>query len=372
MKLTTAPIAALMSIVLGLAAAAARAEPARPPADLRWQPHDVMDNTYRGVRIGSLALPAGWTVENKSVWAYDKIYHPFRAHLRAAAADGSVFSDTFPVYTFMWPSGAVANTTPMGPGPLGPIVTRPGITAAQAVHQAIVQRFRGQKPGLKVVGWKPVPTLPLALKHGMQGDSIVMRLEYQEGGETVEEDIYAFFEKVYTASFTGPMGTSYEHHRWLRFAHSFGARGGRLAAWMPVLGYIGQSVQPDPRWAELNNNVYQQVNQAFQARMQRGWDSIRAAGETSRMISANNDAMIAALRTRQAASDSSRERTSRGFSEYIRGVERVQDGGGTVHTVDSGSSYYWKSAQGTILGTNDVGNPNVGSMTSWQQLTPVR
>ena len=341
-------------------------------ANLRFKQFEVFDTQFKDIRMGSIVLPDDWVFENRSVWAYNQIYHPFRGHMIVHSPDSSVFTATFPMYTFMWASGALANQARQGPS-LGPIDARPQITAAQAVEQAIVMPFRGKSKNLQIIGWRSVPTLPGALANKQQGESIVMRIRYQLGNAIVDEDIYAFFEKVFTGSTTGPYGTSYEHHRWLRYVHSYGASNGKLAQWYPVLAYMNAQVQPDPRWGELHSKIYQRVNDEFWARIKRGYDGIRAAGEASRAISAQNDAMIASLRTQRAANNASRESMGRGFNEYIRGVERVQDPGtGKTLEVSSGSNYYWRSAQGTIVGTNSTSNPNVGSTTSWQPLTPLR
>ncbi len=335
---------------------------------------DVYDSVYKNVRMGSMTVPEGWIVENRSVWAYNLIYFPHGYHIVARSPDGEAALFHYPVNSYFWPGGALANRPPDPRAPhLGPTRASPSISAAQAIYQGVIAPFRGKMQGLRVVGWRPVATLPQAVANRQTGDSVVVRVQYRQGDALIDEDFYGFLEKVYTTSFTGPYGTSLEHHRFLRYSHSFAARQGQLEAWVPTLAYMHAQSKGDPRWAELHNKVYQGVNAQFSARMKQGWDSIRAAGEASRAISANNDAMIASLRARSAASSTSRDQINRGFGEYIRGVERVQDPSNpSTHEVSSGSNYYWRSAQGTILGTNDVSNPNVGSTTSWQRMEPVR
>ncbi len=364
----------IAACVATLGSAAAAQVPPSPAAATPVKEVDVYDTVYKNVRMGSMTVPEGWIVENRSTWAYNLIYFPHRYHVAVYAPDGQAALFHYPVQSFTWASGALANTPRNRNAPnLGPTDASPGITAAQALYRGAIAPFRGQMPGLRVVGWRPVSPLPAAVANKQQGDSVAVRVQYSRGGTLMEEDFYGFLEKVYTISFTGPYGTSYEHHRFLRYTHSFAARQGSLDNWYPTLAFMHAQSKGDPRWAELHSKVYQGVNAQFSARMKQGWDSIRASGEASRMISANNDAMIASLRARATTSNTSREQINRGFSEYIRGVERVQDPAtGRTHEVSSGSNHYWRSAQGTIVGTNSVGDPNVGSTTSWQRLESVR
>src|SRR5262249_9456338 len=162
----------------------------------------------------------------------------------------------------------------------------------------------------------------------------MLRLRYTRNGQVAEEDIFALLSAGNRIPYTGPQGTTYESHRPLLYVHALGATNGQLQSMYPLLGYIAMSVKVDPAWEAHRQKVQDQLNALFNAAQQAGYSQIAAAGEASRRISANNDSMLASMQaTRQAqaqrdaqmrAAANSGYSASDGFSQYIRGTERMK------------------------------------------------
>lgn len=114
--------------------------------------------------------------------------------------------------------------------------------------------------------------------------------------------------------------------------------------------------------------------------MKRGYDSIAAAGQLSRSISANNDALLASMQRQRAAqnsADSTRRAAEQGsssvdgFSQYLRGTTRMADPYWGTSERDSNFSQHWTDGQGNYRASNDASfNPNVGAGggATWQRM----
>ena len=113
--------------------------------------------------------------------------------------------------------------------------------------------------------------------------------------------------------------------------------------------------------------------------MQAGYDQIAAAAQLSRQISANNDAMLSAIDSRLQASRAAGSSAAQGrsandkFSDYIRGVETVDDPyyGTSQHSYNE--RYHWTDGYGTYRHSNDATyNPNQTETGAWQLMEPTR
>ena len=141
---------------------------------------------------------------------------------------------------------------------------------------------------------------------------------------------------------------------------------------------IAGSVRVNPLWEQLYNQVLQQLQIQFNNYIQAGYNQIQAAGQLSRAISANNDAMLRSFeQQRQAAARSSHSSSGSGrspndnFSDYIRGVETVHDPYYGESQQDANYDYHWTDSSGNYQHSNDpFFNPNICATTNWTLMEP--
>lgn len=121
-------------------------------------------------------------------------------------------------------------------------------------------------------------------------------------------------------------------------------------------------------------NYQQCIMQTVKILSDQFYSGVRAAGEISKQISRNNDAMIASIdaqykKANTPTSSTNGRSSNDDFSQYIRGVETYSDSYGTSYELPSYYSNAWKNSSGEIILTNEAGyNPNVGSTLTWEEL----
>ena len=211
-----------------------------------------------------------------------------------------------------------------------------------------------------------------------------MRVRYTLDGAPVDEDFYTFYTATQTLTANGPQGTSHEYHRRLLLSHAIGAADGLLPTAYSLLATVVTSIQRDENYQHHVEAVQRQIQAQIDARLQRGYESIAAAGRSSKAISANNDAVLASMQQQRAAqnradaarraSGSGSESSSDAYSEYIRGTTRVTDPYWGTSEQDSNQRYHWTDGQGNYRASNDpTFNPNIGGGgSSWQRMEPAR
>lgn len=330
----------------------------------------VVDRQQGGLAIGTLAVPDGWTAVSDVRWNYTDSSWPFQWSAKIAAPDGSAWLEAFPAECFYWLEPADRSTR-VGAKSLG-MIHRPGIGAKDAMTW-LIARHRGGARNFHVVGFRPIPNLAVALgKPAFPGNSVAARVRYEKDGHPVDEEFFLVLG-ANRIPYHGPQGTSYENHRVLAYAHSMGARDGRLDALHPLLGFVVSSFRPDPVWEQRRAQVQGRLNEQFNRNLAAGYSRIAAAGALSRQISANNDRMIASMDAQRASRNAAMDRVNDNFSQYIRGTERMQDPywGTSEHAYTE--KYHWTDGQGNYQHSNDAGfNPNVGGTGSWQLMQPAK
>lgn len=120
-------------------------------------------------------------------------------------------------------------------------------------------------------------------------------------------------------------------------------------------------------------NYQQCIMQTVKILSDQFYAGVRQAGEISRQISRNNDAMIANIDAQYSKANTSTSSTGSSsnddFSQYIRGVESYSDGSGTSYELPSYYDNAWKNGNGEIILSNEAGyNPNIGSTQNWTEL----
>ena len=354
------------------------ASPAAPRTKFRVQ--EVIDQKQGGLVGLRFAVPQDWKAGGRFNWNYSDLYTPLHVSTRAEAPDGSAWLETFPNELFYWLDPRWDNYNPNAPSIGG--IHHKNIRLVEAMQRYIIARYRGRERNLQLLGVRPVANLPQALgQPAAEGNGVCLRVRYQSGNDTVDEEFYGFMSKVVTIPYTGPQGTTYEYHRYLSLVHSMGAKNGKLESMRPVLGLIASSFQTDKIWLQHYQEVTKELSDAYQRNLAQGYAQIEAAGRLSRAISANNDAMIQAMDQQRAESNAASARSddraykaAENFDQYIRGTEKVEDSYGQVSEQPSQYNYHWADGFGNFAHTNDPDyDPNrYTTGAAYQRMTPAQ
>jgi hypothetical protein len=352
----------------------------------RMKAFQVVDEQQGGMVVERMAVPEGWRTMKSVRWNYNDFYTPVRAFIRAEAPDGSAWLEFFPSEIFWWLDPPYDSQTP---GTLGGL-HHYGITLPEALARYVVGRARPDARNLRIIGTRAVNNMPVVFRKifafgNPPHQGMCMRVQYQLDGANVDEEFYACMSEVSRNASTGAAGVIYEYSRQFFMVHSLGARNGRLESLRPLLGGMASTLEPNPGWmnrlAEVRKMQADYFNQALAA----GYDRIRAAGQMSQAISANNDRMIAQLDAARAqgraqaassyssTSNESFNRSTDDFDQYIRGTEHMRDQNGNVSDQPSNYNYHWTDGFGRFVHTDDPNlDPNRYLNGTYERMTPAR
>jgi hypothetical protein len=353
---------------------------------LNFTTYEVPDPNFGGIRVASISIPAGWRAGSQVQWDFTSANYPVRVHVRVQSPDGKMWIDLLPMDAVYW-MDFLARPIPFGQRSYGAVYA-PNASIEQAMQHLIVLPARGQMPGFQITAKRPVDVARLGQAFNYQnlrGEAMSMRVRYTLNGAPAEEDFFTFYTAVQTIPYTGPQGTTHEFHRMLLLSHAVGATDGLLASVYPLLGTVAASIRFDENYQRHIQAVQGFIIAQYDAYLQRGYDSIYAAGQLSRTISANNDALLSSMQQQRAAqtrADAARRAAAGGdtspndaFSQYIRGTTRMNDPYWGTSERDSNYSYHWTDGQGNYRASNDAGfNPNIGAGggPNWQRMEPAR
>lgn len=364
--------------------------PTPRPGALAWTTYEVRDPHYGGMRVGSLRILAGWQAQSQVKWDYGSANYPVKVHVRVQSPDGKMWIELLPMDAVYWLT-RVFKPIPLGQRSFGAVYA-PNATIDQVMQHLVVQPLRGQMPGFQIVGKRPVDAARLARAfklNGREGEAMAIKVRYTLNGAPVDEEFYTFYAKAYNIPYSGPQGQDAEFHRHLLLNHAVGAVDGLLPSVYPLLGTVAASIEPDPAYLRHIHAVQQHITAQFNAALQRGYDSIAAAGQISRTISANNDALLSSMQQQRAAqqrADATRRTaagsggsgstdSTDGFGQYICGTTRLEDPYWGTSERDSSYSHHWTDSQGNYRASNDASfNPNAGAGggPTWQRMGPGR
>jgi hypothetical protein len=356
-----------------------------PAPQVQFRVHPIIDQQHGGLVVGTVTVPVNWRVMSRVDWAYGDVSNPVRAMARAEAPDGSAWVEYFPVEVFYW-LDPVRAPVPVGARGAG-MIHAPHIRLQDAMQHYVLGQYRGRMPNLQVVNTRPVHGLVEAFRlPPSPGEAMCVRVRYVLNGRPVEEDLYGMLGAGNRVPYNGPQGTWYESHRPLVLAHAIGATDGRLDSLYPLLGFVAASLRVDPAWEAHRQQVLKYLAAEFNRLMQRGYERIQAAGQLSRSISANNDAILSSMqaqRQAQAQRDAARRTAAAAsskspndeFSQYIRGTQRMSDPYWGESEQSNQQRYHWTDGYGNYRSSNDATfNPNIGGGggVNWQLMNPAR
>jgi hypothetical protein len=338
--------------------------------------HQVIDRRHNGVVAWAFQHPPGWQARSDVVWNLEHMSFPVISFAQAFNPQGAELVEVLPSESFCWLEPDYG-MYPQGQNVLGQI-SLPPMPAVDALVRWVIPRYRGNRGDFRIVEAGPMPGLVEQLGvdlKGVPGEGARARVEYTENGTPVEEEFYGI-SVLQRVPYHGPMGTMIQINWGFARLFTFRAARGELEARRELFWRIVRSGKVNPLWEQLCAQVMQQLQEQFNQYIQMGYSQIQAAGQMSRAISANNDAMLSAFEgQRLAAAQSSRaarasassdDSSSDSFSEYIRGVETYDDPYWGESQQDSDYDYHWTDGQGNYQQSNDpFFNPNIGSNQNW-------
>jgi hypothetical protein len=344
---------------------------AQPSPPEKFNLHQVLDRQHHNVVAGTFEYPAGWTAQSDVAWNFQHMSFPVVLFGHTIAPTGIELVNFLPVESFYWLEPNYGMLQP-GSNPLGQ-TCMPPTPAAEAIRSWVIPKYRGKCQGLKIVSVVPLPGIANFLganSGGLPIEEVCATIEYDEKGHRVEEEIYGI-KMTQSVPYYGPQGMTMQINWGFPKLFSFRAAKSGLQPLKERFWRIAKSARLNPVWESLCAQINQQLAAQFNQYIQMGYSQIQAAGQLSRAISANNDAMlrgfeqqrIAAAQSRPAASGRS---PTDGFDEYIRGVETVDDPYRGTSQQDSSYKYHWTDGSGTYQHSNDpFFNPNIGANVNW-------
>jgi len=354
-------------------------QPAVNPGGASFARHLVVDRAHGGLVASAIDYPAGWQAESNLTWNLEQMSAPWTASGRAFNPRGHEAIDLFncdsfchlqPDYGFYWPGQSLLGQYYLAP-----------LTAAQAISGWIIPRYRKKQRDFRVVAApRSLPDLPQRFGiplNGQAADGAVARVEYTLEGVPVEEELYCI-TSANQVPYQGPMGTTIQTNWMLTRPVAIRAARGSLDGLKDTFLRIIRSIRVNPAWVELHDQILREIKVRFDRSIQMGYSQIQAAGEMSRAISANNDAMLAGFeRTRasqrmaDARHGEARRSTADSFDDYIRGVVTVEDPYWGESQQDGNYSYHWTDGTGGYRPSNDPNfDPNLTSPGSWSLMRP--
>jgi hypothetical protein len=243
-----------------------------------------------------------------------------------------------------------------------------------AFTKVIIPQARSGVSGIRIVKANEVPELAkIAQGQPVQGVRSYagggkMRIEYQENGRPMEEEIYAAVSQFVT-DLPGSAGAPgyFINYWYIDYVFSFKAERNRLDSQAKVFQTMVYSMKVNPRWFAKVVNVKEMMVQ----NIMRG---IKATGRIGDMVaragSEMRESQMRDWERRQQAND----RIIQNFTDHIRGVERFNDPfAGKEVELPSGYGRAFANNLGEYIVTDSPSyNPNIGSNLHWEELKPAR
>jgi len=349
----------LFSVMITLQGCGGEGNPGAQPASakatsdniLKFTRLSVRDPQANNIEACSFLIPAGWKAEGGIQW-YPEYLVLANLLMKITDPRTGAAIEFLPFQYFQW---SPARPMPQGGNYMGSIVWPTIYDVPQFIQTFYVAGALGRLRGANLVKTEDLPKVAaqVAQYHGGTARCNRVRYEYQEGGQSWEEDVYGTL--IYTPGSAGMF--------WSGQAYSLRAHRGQLDPLTPVMNTTINSRRQSPEWF----GYYMYVRKLFIDRQMQG---IRNAGKISEAISRNSAEIQKMSEDSYRRANESQDRISRSYTEYIRGVETYRDPyGNRSIQLPSGYDGVWANRSGEYVLTNQPGfNPNTGSTAEWQRI----
>nr|MBA3321745.1 hypothetical protein [Pyrinomonadaceae bacterium] len=246
----------------------------------RMAQHRIVDEQQQGLVVSTFAHPNEWQARSQVVWNMQHTNLPALVYAAAFNPNGVESFEFFPTQAFFWLEGDYG-TVPIGQNSHG-LVRMPPRPAPDALANLVIPNFRGDRQNLRVTGVWPVPNLWQIFNDPppQQGESLMARVEYEEHGRAIEEEFYGVCEWVPAS---GQLNWGFGR------LFSFRAERGQLDALRETFWRIAGSLQPNPQWKQLYEQIAQQLMAGFNVRVGQTYERFAREREMGRQNIAYNE-----------------------------------------------------------------------------------
>ncbi len=366
---------ALLALCMGVATTAG-GEPANTTAStsraggfIRFRTVSVQDRPEGiGGEAFTFLCPVDWRVEGGMIWREHPVA-PATVHMRAFNPRGLEQLESLPTLGSSW--GGMLQQSGFPPGSLyyGNEVRPPVQDAAQYITDVILPRFRAGVR-FRIVGAQDLPQwaqavavandLHLAAMSGIQAGCSAgrVRIEYEVGGQAVEEDFYV---ALVTTVVPGGMGPLYMQSG--ERVHAMRAAKGQLDSATRIMQAMVTSIRPNLQWFSTYGQVCATLREIEMGR-------IRAAGRISEIISQTSREIGDMQMESWSRRNESEDRISKAWSQANRGVEEYYNPvEQRAVELPSGYREAWVNGAGEYVVSESASfDPNVELNGSWRRL----
>ena len=320
-----------------------------------------------------LLVPKGWQAQGQITWSANPAL-PAQARFRFSNPNGTGEFNLFPTQAYFWTNNRMFLTTnPPGTLRFNTLVMSP-MDLHTAFTRVVIPQARAGVSGLRIIKTNEVPELAkIARGQPVQGvrsnaSGGKMRIEYQENGRLMEEEIYATVSQFVTDLPGSGVSPGYFINYWyIDYVFSFKAEKNRLDSLAKIFQTMIYSMKVNPQWFAKVANVKEMMVQ----NITRGIKAIGRIGDmVARAGSEMRESQMKDWERRQQAND----RIIQNFTDNIRGVERFNDPlAGKEVELPSGYGRAFANNLGEYIVTDSPSyNPNIGSNLHWEELKPAR
>jgi hypothetical protein len=316
--------------------------------------HKVMDTEGTGKLAATFLLPDGYTSTDVVKWIPNDYLTPVVSDITLKSDDGQTMME--------WMSGLQIDYahSPMG---------STGIDPPKSVCEFLLQNWKKNHPGVdftvvdKTDSDVPDDSHELPGGGKMWGERGIVKLRYVEGGTTYLVKCHARIDVTTTGVEQVPTGGTIEEGGWLILNnYTVTAPESQFPDAMKLFGIVLTSCRTD-------KHFYNTMMQASEIIMKNFYAGERQAMETSRIISQTNDEILDSMNQSYETTQAANEHEATGFDDYIRGVDRYNEGDGDV-SLPAGYNHAWSNGFGKYIVTEDgTYNPNVnGPNGDWHEM----
>ena len=307
---------------------------------------ELIDKEGTGMVAATYLIPSGWNVNDRLYWEYKDATVPIRYQGTIQNNDGTMAIQTWADLRSAWTTGPSGTS---GYRPPSDIVT--GI-------KNLINSERKDK-NVRYIDQKILATNQQAGNPSQFNQTGVVRIEYEENGQTYEEEFYGQLDEsdAVTPSVMGNMES-------LVWAASSMYACKAIKGQLDDCRKMAQTIKSSVRYTLPFFNRLAQVVQLLSDQV---YAQIYQAGQISKIISATNDQMIANIDASYRQSQQTSDRINNQFSDYIRGVDRYTDGGNEIQ-LPSGYDNAWVNNRGEYLLTNTPGFQPNNNDDNWKPL----
>ncbi|HYP00117.1 MAG TPA: hypothetical protein VER76_07995 [Pyrinomonadaceae bacterium] len=339
--------------------------------------HNVVDGQNGGVVVSSFAHPSEWQARSQVVWNMDHTELPVQAYAVAFNPNGVESFEFLPMQAFYWLENDYG-TVPIGQNSHG-LVRMPPRPAPNALAELVIPYFRGDRQHLRVTDVQPVQSLWQLFNDPppQQGESLMARVEYVERGHDIEEEFYGVYSWNQGQQLNWGFGRLF----------CFRAGHGQLNHMRHLFWQIAGSLQFNPQWNQLYEQILQGLKNSFMTGIGGYYDRLKREQATVQQNIANN-AQINAWRNAQVdASIAETQQTIQERSQYHYTPQEAagdallnrtpyydpNNAAGNPHYVEGNPQYVKTDGRGNFRTSDDpTYDPGHYEDGNWFDATPIK